>query len=129
MPNLTYAKEWLDRSKRNLETAVLLFNHNHYTDVIAIDIHQTLEKAFKTVYAYKGIVIPRTHNLLPLYEFVIKELGIPDVTFDEILIISDYYETDRYPGPKYFIPSNEEIALNIDLTIRIYNTIEVFINK
>jgi HEPN domain-containing protein len=129
MPNQTYAKEWLDRSKRNLETAVLLFDHNHYTDVIAIDIHQTLEKAFKAVYAYKGIVIPRTHNLLPLYEFVITELEMPDVTFDDILIISDYYETDRYPGPKYFLPSNEEIAVNINLTKRIYNTIEEFLNK
>jgi HEPN domain-containing protein len=84
MPNQTYAKEWLDRAKRNLDTAVLLFNHNHYTDVIAIDIHQTLEKAFKSVYAYHGISIPRTHNLLPLFEFVRNKISIEDVNVDDI---------------------------------------------
>lgn len=129
MPNQTYAKEWLDRSKRNLETAILLFNHDHYTDVIAIDLHQTLEKAFKAIYAYYGIAIPRTHNLLPLYEFVITKFEIPEVTFDDILIISDYYEADRYPGPRYFLPSNNEIAIYLDLTKRIYNVIELHINK
>jgi len=46
MPNKTYALEWLEISKRHLETAILLFSHNHYTDVIAIEIHQALEKAF-----------------------------------------------------------------------------------
>ena len=110
MPNKAYAIEWLDRSKRNLDTAVLLFSHNHYTDVIAIDIHQTLEKAFKAVNAYYGISIPRTHMLLPLFEFVITKIEISGVTIDDILIISDYYETDRYPGPKYFLPSIEETA-------------------
>jgi HEPN domain-containing protein len=109
MPNQTYAKEWLDRAKRNLDTAVLLFNHNHYTDVIAIDIHQTLEKAFKSVYAYHGISIPRTHNLLPLFEFVRNKISIEDVNVDDILVISDYYDSDRYPGSKYKQSSKFEV--------------------
>ena len=129
MPNKTYALEWLDSSKRNLDTAVLLFSHNHYTDVIAIDIHQTLEKAFKAVYAYYGISIPRTHTLLALFEFVITKIEISGVTIDDILIISDYYETDRYPGPKYFSPSIEETNLNLDLTKRIFNAVERHINQ
>jgi HEPN domain-containing protein len=129
MPSKTYAIEWLDRSKRNLDTAVLLVSHNHYTDVIAIDIHQTLEKAFKAVYAYYGISIPRTHTLLPLFEFVITKIEISGVTIDDILIISDYYETDRDPGPKYFLPSIEETALNLDLAKRIFNVVERHINQ
>ena len=129
MPNKAYAIEWLDRSKRNLDTAVLLFSHNHYTDVIAIDIQQTLEKAFKAVYAYYGISIPRTHTLLPLFEFVITKIEISEVTIDDILIISDYYEADRYPGPNYFLPSIEEIALNLDLAKRIFNAVEQLINQ
>jgi HEPN domain-containing protein len=129
MPNKTYALEWLDRSKRNLDTAVLLFSHNHYTDVIAIDIQQTLEKAFKAVYAYYGISIPRTHTLLPLFEFVITKIEISGVTIDDILVISDYYEADRYPGPKYFLPPIEEIRLNLDLTKRIFNIVELHINQ
>ena len=129
MPNKTYGIEWLDRSKRNLQTAVLLFSHNHYTDVIAIDIHQTLEKAFKAVYAYYGISIPRTHSLLPLFEFIITKIEINGVTIDDIMIISDYYETDRYPGPKYFSPSIEETTRNLGLTKRIFAAVEQHINQ
>ncbi len=129
MPNKPYAIEWLEISKRNLDTAILLFSHNHYTDVIAIDIHQTLEKAFKAVYAYYGISIPRTHALLPLFEFVKTKIEISEVNIDDILIISDYYETDRYPGPKYFSPSNEETNVNLDVAKRIFNAVERHINQ
>ncbi len=128
MPNKPYATEWLDISKRNLETAVLLFKHNHYTDVIAIDIHQTLEKAFKAVYAYYGISIPRSHSLLPLFEYVLTKIEISWVSIDDILIISDYYETDRYPGPKYYFPTHEEINIHLNLAKRILDSIEQHIN-
>jgi len=97
MSNKHYALEWLNMSRHNLETAVLLISHKHYTDVIATDIHQTLEKAFKAVYAYYGISIPRSHALLPLFEFVVTRIEISEVSVDDILIISDYYETDRCP--------------------------------
>jgi HEPN domain-containing protein len=36
MPNRTYALEWLNLAKRNLDTARLLIRENHYTDSIAI---------------------------------------------------------------------------------------------
>jgi len=129
MPNRTYALEWLEISKRHLETAILLFKHNHYIDVIAIDIHQVLEKAFKSVYAYYGISIPRTHALLPLFEFATTKIELINVAIDDILIISDYYETDRYPGPKYFTPTNEETSINLDLAKRIYSAVERHFNQ
>ena len=44
MSNKSYALEWFVIAQRNLETAQLLHQVNHYTDVIAIDLHQTLEK-------------------------------------------------------------------------------------
>ena len=125
MPNKSYALEWLNLSKRNLETAVILVSHNHYTDVIAIDIHLTIEKAFKSVYAYYGISIPRTHSLLLLFEFVKSKINHLEVSEDDILLISDYYESDRYPGPKYFSPSNEEITVNLELARQIVSLIEM----
>ena len=129
MPNKTYALEWLEISKRHLETAILLFSHNHYTDVIVIEIHQALEKSFKAVYGFYGISIPRTHALLPLFEYVVTKIELADISIDDILIISDYYETDRYPGPKYFSPSNEETSINIDIATRIYNAVEQHFNQ
>jgi HEPN domain-containing protein len=40
MPNKTYANEWLNMAKKNLETAELLFREQHYTDIIALEIHK-----------------------------------------------------------------------------------------
>lgn len=129
MPNKSYAAEWVELSKHNLETAVMLFDHHHYTDVIAIDLHQSIEKAFKAVYAYYGIIIPRTHTLGALYEFVSTKIEISEVTIDDLLVISDYYESERYPGPKYFSPSNEEIAKHLRIASNIFTAIERHIER
>ncbi len=66
MPNQAYALEWLSLAKKNLDTARLLIRENHYTDSIALEIHQTIEKSFKAVFAYHGVTIPRTHSF-PYY--------------------------------------------------------------
>ena len=52
MPNLKHAKEWIYSADKSLETAILLNRENHYTDVIAIDIQQAVEKSLKSLYAY-----------------------------------------------------------------------------
>jgi HEPN domain-containing protein len=100
MPNLAYSLEWHNLASRHLETAAVLLRENHYTDSIAIEIHQALEKSFKSVYAYFSVAIPRTHSLTILYRFVQERIQLRNVDIDEIITISDYYETDRYPGPR-----------------------------
>jgi HEPN domain-containing protein len=109
MPNRTYALEWLNLSKRHQDTARLLIRENHYTDSIAIEVQQTIEKSFKAVYAYYGINIPRTHALTILFNFVNQKIPLEEIDIDVIITISDYYESDRYPGPKYVVPSREEV--------------------
>jgi HEPN domain-containing protein len=109
MPNRTYALEWLNLSKRHQDTARLLIRENHYTDSIAIEVQQTIEKSFKAVYAYYGINIPRTHALTILFNFVNQKIPLEELDIDVIITISDYYESDRYPGPKYVVPSREEV--------------------
>ncbi|MCF8302244.1 MAG: HEPN domain-containing protein [Bacteroidales bacterium] len=44
MPNRTYANEWLEKARRHLETAELLFREDHYTDIIAISDHYQTER-------------------------------------------------------------------------------------
>ena len=68
MPNQSYAIEWLELAGRNMKTADLLYQQNHYPDIIAIEIQQTIEKTFKAILAYKGVRIPKTHDLLLLSE-------------------------------------------------------------
>jgi len=49
MPNQKLACEWFRFAEKNLETALLLNKEKHYTDVIATDIEQAVEKALKSV--------------------------------------------------------------------------------
>lgn len=129
MPNKTYAREWLEIARRNIETAQLLFDVNHYNDVIAIDIHQTIEKSFKAIYAYYGVNVPRTHSLHLLFEYVEQFVDMNDISRSAIIEISDYYQSDRYPGPKYFIPEYNEIERNLRLASAIFNRITLHKEK
>lgn len=128
MPNQTYAIEWLMHANRNLETARLLIRENHFTDSIAIEIHQTIEKSFKSIYAYYGVSIPRTHALSILYNFVNEKMSLDEIDINDIITISDYYETDRYPGPRYVMPSRDEVEHFFLLAEKLYQQINVFIN-
>jgi hypothetical protein len=38
------AKEWLMKSWHNLSSAQLLFSVNHYSDIIAVDLHYSASK-------------------------------------------------------------------------------------
>lgn len=127
MPNQTYALEWLNLAKRNLDTARLLIRENHYTDSIAIEIQQTIEKSFKSVYAYYGINIPRTHALTILFNFVNEKIPLNVTDIEVIITISDYYETDRYPGPRYVVPTREEVETFFIVAEQLYGKIEEFI--
>jgi HEPN domain-containing protein len=127
MHNINLAKEWLVFAEKSLETAKLLYRENHYTDVIAVDIHQTIEKSFKAVYAYNGIKIPRVHALEVLYHYVSEYINFRDIDTKDIMIISDYYMTERYPGPRYFMPDRDEIKKSMLMAENIMYQIRKFI--
>jgi HEPN domain-containing protein len=120
MPNKIYAYEWLDLAAKNLETADLLFKENHYTDVTGIEIQQALEKTFKAVQAYQGISIDRTHDLVRLYDKVKEFVSITIKNSELLEIITDYYISNRYPGPQYSMPSLKEIEKALELAHGIY---------
>ena len=52
MPNQIYATEWINFAQRNLETARILYKEDHYTDIIAVEIHQAVEKSFSVSTAF-----------------------------------------------------------------------------
>ena len=43
MPNKTYAKEWLEIASHHLESAKILYEKTHYTDIIGIELHQAID--------------------------------------------------------------------------------------
>ena len=58
MANKTYAKEWLTFAIKNLSTAKLLYDANHYEDIIGVEIQQALKKMLKAIYANENIKGP-----------------------------------------------------------------------
>lgn len=122
MPNSVYAKEWLQFAYRNLYTAVHLYEVNHFTDIIVIDLQQALEKMLKATLAYDNKKIPKSHFLDELASLSGR------VTFndDELLILektTDYYREDRYPNPNYALPTRQETKEILDFTMILFDRI------
>lgn len=65
--NETAAKEWLSKAWHHLSSARLLFNADHYTDIIGVELHYAIEITFKSFSAYENKKILRTHELFELY--------------------------------------------------------------
>jgi len=99
MPNKKLALEWLSFAEKNLETALLLNKANHYTDVIAIDIQQAVEKALKSVYAYNGDKIPRTHSLEILYNYAENFVTLNDISKKDFQTIKTRYNHEKKLTP------------------------------
>ena len=52
--NETAMTEWLVKAWRNVATARLLYSVDHYTVIIAVEIHYAIEKALKAFLAYEN---------------------------------------------------------------------------
>jgi HEPN domain-containing protein len=129
MPNYQYASEWLNFARKHLETAELLYRENHYPDIIAIELHQTIEKSFKAVLAFNGVRIIRSHNLLELHKLCNNYIDLSIQDTDSLMEINDYYEAERYPGPKYSLPEVNEIEKNLAISNQLYSSIASYIQK
>ena len=56
-------------------------------------------------------------------------LDIPMPDTDSIVEINDYYESERYPGPKYALPEVIEIEKNLEICDQVYTYIANYIQK
>jgi HEPN domain-containing protein len=122
MPNKIYAQEWIEFAYKNLKTAQMLYEVNHYEDIIGIELQQALEKSLKSILAFYNISIPKTHKLLEIIEYID---GLKFAHKEKILleIATSYYKVDRYPNPNYFLPSKEEIKEVLDFAQDLFDKV------
>lgn len=123
MANKTYAQEWLTFSKKNLDTAILLCNANHYEDIIGIELQQCLEKLLKSIMAFENIKIPKDHDLVKLYFMIETLVDLQDTEIVLLKIATNYYKEDRYPNPYYSLPSKEEIKEVLDFVATLFDDV------
>ena len=131
MANKPYALEWLQFSYRNLVTAQYLFEVNHYTDIIVINLQQALEKMLKALLANENKKISKTHNLDELASLVVDNIVFDEYEMELLEKTTDYYREDRYPNPTYSLPTQEEtkeiLEFSNSLFSKICNLVDVSI--
>jgi HEPN domain-containing protein len=123
MANKTYAKEWLIFASKNFDTAKLLYDVNHYEDIIGVELQQTLEKLLKSIFANENIKVPKDHDLVKLYYTIEEFIKLDD---DEVIVLriaTDYYKEDRYPNPNYSLPPREEIKKVLEFTEKLFDKV------
>ncbi len=107
--NETAAKEWLIKAWHHLSSAKLLLNADHFTDIIAIEIHYAIEITLKTYYAYKNKKVLKTHDLLEIYNDFESELNFSEEEVRKLGIATDYHLSEAYPISDKFLPEKIEI--------------------
>ena len=123
MPNKAYSLEWLRFARRDLETAILLFDANHYEDTIGVQLQQAIEKSLKALFAYKNKKIPREHDLIKIFFLLDDDTLIDD---DEVMLLkiaTNYYKDERYPNPYYTLPPREEIRTVLSFSKKLLESI------
>ncbi len=123
MGNKTYAKEWMQFAYKNLATAILLYEAEHFEDIIGVELQQFFEKSLKSLFAYKNQKIPKNHDLIELLALLEFAEELEEEEIDLISLASDYYKDDRYPNPNYDLPSREEIEKVLEFANKFYEQV------
>ena len=123
MPNKTAAKEWLIKSWHHYSAANLLFQANHYADVIAIEIHYSVEITLKSILSNQNSKILKTHDLIEVYKQVRHVITIADDELALLDIITSYHIREAYPTPHRRLPSKEEIAKTLDFANKLFERV------
>lgn len=130
MQNIQLAKEWLDSGKKHLEVAEILFKNGHYTDIVGLELQQSIERVLKAVLAYNNQSITRIHDLATLLESIKNEIEFDNDIRMQCDIATDYYQDNRYPvRGSNFLPSEKEIEKVIETADYIYKKVKEYVDR
>ena len=125
--NKTAMQEWLVKAWHNLATARLLYNADHYTDIIAVEIHYCCEKSLKAFLAYENKKIPKTHDLSDINELVSDRIDLKDY-LDFLEQITKYHIEESYPTFERAMPTREEIREVLDFAEYLFDKVCEILN-
>jgi HEPN domain-containing protein len=121
--NKTATKEWLTKAWHNLSTARLLYELDHYTDIIAVEIHYGVEKSLKSFLAFENKKIPKSHNLLEIYTYIDDFISFSN---EELLLLKDistYHIEESYPAFNRPLPQKEEIKEVLEFAEKVFKNV------
>ena len=126
--NETSAREWLTKSWHHLSSALALYKIEHYTDVIAIDTHYSVEIMLKSFLAYQNKQIYKTHNLIELHSHIVDIIEFYEEEKDLLRLITTYHIKESYPTPHRKLPSREEIKQVLDFATNLFERVCSLLN-
>ena len=121
--NETSAKEWLTKAWHHLGSAKILYQANHYTDTIAVDLHYAVEIMLKSFLAYQNKKIIKTHNLIDLYKSIMDHIEFNEDELDMLDLITTYHIKEAYPPMYRELPSRDEIKEVLEFSEKLFDTV------
>lgn len=121
--NKTAAKEWLTKAWHHLSSAQLLFQLEHYTDIIAIEIYYAVEISLKSFLAYDNSKIFKTHDLVDIYKHIKDHINFDDDDFCALEQISEYHIGESYPSSNRSLPPRKEIEEVLEFAADIFERV------
>jgi HEPN domain-containing protein len=128
MKNDDLIREWLTKSKHDLDTASIVFDHlPGYHDMIAFHCQQSIEKSLKGYLVFLDVEFKPVHDLGYLTDLIITK----DQKFEQYYVrvdeISRYAVQVRYPDSIIEL-SPEQIINAIEVSKEIFNLVHEKIN-
>ena len=121
-------KEWVAFAKQDLDSAVYLKKMVPLPiEIICYHCHQCAEKMLKALLFKIHYRVPRTHDLMVLYNITKRRFHKVKELKDECIDLTDYSVSARYP---YNIELEEYDALNaIDSATSIYEQVQIILKN
>lgn len=118
-------QEWLDKARRDLRSAEILYQHEGDYDAICYFCQQVVEKYFKGFLLKHTAINQEGHNLLKLCKKAALYDRNLEVFTKDCAFLNTYYIETRYPQEDPL----EVTEKDVQECIRIANTIVVHIDK
>jgi len=93
------ARGWIQKAENDLRTAeyVLGMEENCPTDAVCFHCQQCAEKYLKALLVFRGIVFPKTHDLVVLVNLLGEGCGLA-LNIEDVQPLNRYSVEARYPG-------------------------------
>ncbi len=127
--NKELSEQWLKKARNDLITAKSVLEIlDGPTDTPCFHSQQAIEKAFKAVLTTMSIRFERVHDLIPLYDAIVKYLPKISGLREDIAEISSYAVEIRYP---IFSdePSRKDAEKSLKIAENIVSHVENYITK
>ena len=108
--------DWFEKSQRDLNSAIILKEHNCGNDMAAFHCQQAIEKALKAYLLYKTKELQEGHSLIFLCKLSSGHNSIFKNHLKNCALINQYYIETRYPADNPIDITEDEIAECILIT-------------